>query len=812
MYLKSLSLKGFKSFPDRTRLNFSPGVSVIVGPNGCGKSNITDAVLWALGEQSPSAIRGASMTDLIFAGGKGSSPRRFAEVEVVIDNSEGRANSEFSELSIKRRVERSGDSEYRLNDARCRLSDILDALADTNLGREMHSVISQGRVEQIVSSKPRERRLLIEESAGLGKHRKRRHRAQLKLERTRENLDRAIDVEREARSRMRPLKAQAEAAERGARLQREEDELRAELVAADLRGADASLAAAEKTVATGRERRDKIEERLAEVAKRRTAIEERIAAGDRARRDRGERLLEARSTLDRVGARRDGVRTAMLQLRAGLGERQLRLDELTEDDDEALAGRIAELESELAELDATMKGAAEVREAVDKRDGARAEADKAARLRGELAGELAAVEARLAAALGADGDDLLAGMIQAAPGIEHALSAALGERLRASVVGSIGEGTGRLDRAEGAARALVADHGAETSRGEPPTDDARPLLEMVETEEGARPVAERLLADTWLVDELASLPEGFRGIAVTVDGDCFDGSVGELRRLPRDATDPALLARSAREELALRLEQRQTTEQRARRELEIAEQELAKARAAADDAEASPEAVRRAKIEAELAAERRHAEAAARSRETRRRDREQLTARVELERELLPGLGKLEDALATLADRLRERVEELQFAGDEDGGEAPSEGIAAELRECSQQEFGIQTELREAGEAVTVAEVEAAQLRDRHTETVSTLEELAGRLERELTAAERDLTEEERERDRHQARPGGAAPRADRPGQPARRARVQRGPRTRRLALRAAKGPRERSARAPGVDPAHRQGDHRRLR
>ena len=215
MYLKSITMKGFKSFPERAKLEFSPGVSVIVGPNGSGKSNITDAVLWALGEQSPGAIRGASMQDVISAGGKGIGQRRAAEVEVVIDNSDGRAATEFSEIAVQRRLDRSGDGAYRLNGARCRLADVVEVLSDTNLGREMHSVISQGRVESIVHSKPRERRLLVEEAAGLGKHRKRRRRAELKLRAARDNLDRALDVEREARARLRPLKRQAQAAELG---------------------------------------------------------------------------------------------------------------------------------------------------------------------------------------------------------------------------------------------------------------------------------------------------------------------------------------------------------------------------------------------------------------------------------------------------------------------------------------------------------------------------------------------------------------------------------------------------------------------
>src|ERR1700742_5176170 len=206
MHLRSVTLKGFKSFATRTKLEFAPGVAVVVGPNGSGKSNITDGVLWALGEQSPLAIRGQSMKDVIFAGGHGVKGSSAAEVEVVIDNSDGRLDTDFSEISIVRRLDRGGDGEYRLNGARCRLVDVLEVLSDSGLGKEMHSVVSQGKVEQIVMSRPRERRLMIEEAAGLGKHRKRRRRAQLKVERTQDNLDRALDVEREARSRLRPLK------------------------------------------------------------------------------------------------------------------------------------------------------------------------------------------------------------------------------------------------------------------------------------------------------------------------------------------------------------------------------------------------------------------------------------------------------------------------------------------------------------------------------------------------------------------------------------------------------------------------------
>ena len=362
MYLRSITMKGFKSFPERARLEFSPGVSVIVGPNGSGKSNITDAVLWALGEQSPGAIRGASMQDVISAGGKGVGQRRSAEVEVVIDNSEGRAATEFSEIAVRRSLDRSGEGGYRLNGARCRLVDVVEILSDANLGREMHSVISQGRVESIVHSKPRERRLLVEEAAGLGKHRKRRRRAELKLRAARENLDRALDLEREARARLRPLKRQAQAAELGARIEREELGLRGRLVAEELRfGADRA-ATAEQAAEKARASRSGVEERLAEVSERRRAAEERFAARDRERTQAWGLLTRLRAEQERLAVRAASLTGREAELAADLEVLRAELGPLTLDlgaADGAPVERARKLEEELSEVDAGLRGAAE---------------------------------------------------------------------------------------------------------------------------------------------------------------------------------------------------------------------------------------------------------------------------------------------------------------------------------------------------------------------------------------------------------------------------------------------------------------------
>ncbi|HYC82852.1 MAG TPA: AAA family ATPase, partial [Solirubrobacterales bacterium] len=380
MYLRSISMKGFKSFPERTQLEFSPGVSVIVGPNGSGKSNITDAVLWALGEQSPGAIRGASMQDVISAGGKGIGQRREAQVEVVIDNSDGRAATEFSEVAIERRLGRDGDGGYRLNGARARLADVTDVLSDTNLGREMHSVISQGRVESIVLSKPRERRLLVEEAAGLGKHRKRRRRAELKLRAARDNLDRALDVEREARARLRPLKRQAQAAELGARIEREELGLRAQIVAEELRfGADRAAAAA-KVARAARARRTEIEKRLHEVSERRREAEERFAARDRERTQAWGMLTKLRGEQERVAVKAASLRNREAEVDSWLARLRAELGPLTLDvgPGSAPVERARKLGEELGEIRAGLRAASEGFEVAG--DDARSEAAREAAL------------------------------------------------------------------------------------------------------------------------------------------------------------------------------------------------------------------------------------------------------------------------------------------------------------------------------------------------------------------------------------------------------------------------------------------------
>jgi chromosome segregation protein len=652
MHLRSITLKGFKSFPTRTRLEFGPGVSVIVGPNGSGKSNITDAVLWALGEQSPLAVRGQSMKDVIFAGGHGVQGSSTAEVEVVIENGEGRLGADFAEISIVRRLERDGDGEYRLNGARCRLVDVIEVLSDSGLGKEMHSVVSQGKVEQIVLSRPRERRLLIEEAGGLGKHRKRRRRAQLKLERTEENLARALDVEREARSRLRPLKRQAEAAALHERLERQTLEARLELARDAARATRATLAEAEERVQAARAERDEAERLLAGVARRREEAEEAFARQSRDRERLQGRLYAARSAAERIAMRLERVREQAAAARERR-ERRLRQLEVLESQAAAEAqlsssegrpaDRIAAIERELAELDAgrearlarelaglereleaARKRAAELERAAAERrreldaaetaaDAARAarrDAERAvegARTRAAEAGaELAAANRFVSGVAGPSGGARpLAEQLHVEPGYELALAAALGPRLTAGVVSDLAAAERLLDRAgRDGGSALIDGHvaGAPASsawRERPPAVGAEPLLDRLRPGPAAAGLAERLLRDVWVVESHDGLAEGFEGVAVTRSGRLLDSGAGELSQAPTRGLDRLLEEIGRRDELVAASQRAAQDEVRAATAIERAAAEVADTDAAREAAETALRAALRAAAEAD---------------------------------------------------------------------------------------------------------------------------------------------------------------------------------------------------------------------
>ncbi len=212
MHLKRLEIQGFKSFADKVDFHFTDGVTIVVGPNGSGKSNISDSIRWVLGEQSAKSLRGAKMEDVIFAGSDRRRPVGMAAVSMTMDNSDGTLPLEYNEVTVTRRVYRSGDSEFLINKVPCRLRDIHELFMDTGIGKETYSIISQGKVEEILSAKPEERRNLIEEAAGIVKYRSRKHEALRKLEDTQQNLNRVGDIINELESQVEPLAEQAERA------------------------------------------------------------------------------------------------------------------------------------------------------------------------------------------------------------------------------------------------------------------------------------------------------------------------------------------------------------------------------------------------------------------------------------------------------------------------------------------------------------------------------------------------------------------------------------------------------------------------
>ncbi len=278
MHLSAIRVRGFKSFRDPLELSFEPGVSVVVGPNGSGKSNIADALQWAMASQPPSQLRAQTGQDVLFAGSEQHAASGVCEVELVIDNSDGRVGIARNELSVMRRLDRAGDSDYLLNRQAVRRLDVRDLLAEAGLGRDLHCIIAQGTVDQVLLARPDERRGLVEEAAGLGKFKRRRQRAEAKLARVAADLERAGDVERELRARLRPLELQATAAERAAALGRQIAEARLRLLASALAETRRTRSERENELVAARKERDAASARLAEITARRAEAEAELAA------------------------------------------------------------------------------------------------------------------------------------------------------------------------------------------------------------------------------------------------------------------------------------------------------------------------------------------------------------------------------------------------------------------------------------------------------------------------------------------------------------------------------------------------------
>ncbi|NKY16219.1 chromosome segregation SMC family protein, partial [Streptomyces somaliensis] len=276
MHLKALTLRGFKSFASATTLRFEPGITCVVGPNGSGKSNVADALSWVMGEQGAKSLRGGKMEDVIFAGTTGRPPLGRAEVSLTIDNSDGALPIDYAEVTITRTMFRNGGSEYQINGDTCRLLDVQELLSDSGIGREMHVIVGQGRLDSVLHADPMGRRAFIEEAAGVLKHRKRKEKALRKLDAMQTNLARVQDLTDELRRRLKPLGRQAAVARRAAVIQAEVRDARLRLLADDLVRLREALDAELADEAALKERKEHAEAELRAALAREGALEEEV--------------------------------------------------------------------------------------------------------------------------------------------------------------------------------------------------------------------------------------------------------------------------------------------------------------------------------------------------------------------------------------------------------------------------------------------------------------------------------------------------------------------------------------------------------
>lgn len=370
MYLKSLTLKGFKSFASSTTLQLEPGITCIVGPNGSGKSNVVDALAWVMGEQGAKSLRGGKMEDVIFAGTSGRPPLGRAEVLLTIDNADGALPIEYAEVTISRTMFRSGGSEYAINGNSCRLLDVQELLSDSGIGREMHVIVGQGQLDTILHATPEDRRGFIEEAAGVLKHRKRKEKALRKLDSTEGNLNRLTDLLTEIRRQLKPLGRQAEVARRAATVQADVRDARARLLADDLVTARTALEQemADETVLVQRQQQVDAETKQAR---------EREAALEAALREDLPALSQAQDTWFALSGLRERLRgtqsLAAERVRNAAGTHESEVSSGRDPDElEAQADRAQEQELQIdAEVDAQ-------RSALEQAVGARKAAEDAA--------------------------------------------------------------------------------------------------------------------------------------------------------------------------------------------------------------------------------------------------------------------------------------------------------------------------------------------------------------------------------------------------------------------------------------------------
>ena len=430
MHLSAIKLRGFKSFPDPVEIRLEPGVAVVVGPNGSGKSNVSDGIVWAAGSLAPSELRAEKPDDVLFAGAAGRKATDYCEVELLFDNSDGDGPVEFSELSISRRLHRGGEGQYLVNRTGVRRIDLVELLADLGLGGGMHSIIGQGKVEEVLSSSPERRREMIEEAAGLGRFKRQRHRAELKLQRVAMQAERARDVEAEVKKRLRPLALQATAAERAEKLVGEIASLRARIAQLDLDALGGRLAEGEeRRTAAGLARRH-VNERLEALLTERNAVEEELTDAAGRREESTATLYRLRSAGERLTLRLESI----AGLRAGLPTTQ---ETLTDG---------AELRRAAADAAASSSAASKERDEL-------AETLSLARTR------LAALERTLAEreglppaarALAEEGERIALSQLDVAPGDERAVAAALRWRASAVVAPDAASALALLERARAA--------------------------------------------------------------------------------------------------------------------------------------------------------------------------------------------------------------------------------------------------------------------------------------------------------------------------------------------------------------------------